>query len=138
MLNPAVNPEFQPHDVTGDGAPETFCNVFVRKLLLLLGLGIPAELANELHDWFLRGNGRALGWSEVTSWQAKVLADVGYPVVAVWKNPSGPHGHVALVVPTPAGKFGIHTAQAGVRCWSCEPIELAGLGAMSYSYFSHS
>jgi hypothetical protein len=42
-------------------------------------------------------------------------AAVGLPAFAGWKNPHGP-GHVAVVVPTPAGKTGVYVSGAGRQC----------------------
>lgn len=135
QVNPELNPELQRRDVTGDGIPETFCNVFIRLVLAILGLVIPPLLANDLLKWFA-GPGADEGWARCTKGEAALRAELGFPTVGVWRNPSGTHGHVVLVVPA-IGGTGIHTAQAGARNWSNAPIEGAGLLADAYTFFTH-
>lgn len=132
QVDPENNPDLQMRDVTGDGIPETFCNVFVRLVLAVLGLIIPALLCNELIKWF----SEQPDWVKVTATEAALRAELGFPTVGVWKNPSGKHGHIVLVVPA-IGGTGMHTAQAGARNWSNEPIEHAGLLAAAYTFFTH-
>lgn len=136
QVDPENNPELQKRDVTGDGIDETFCNVFVRLVLALFGLIIPAKLCNDLVGWFAGPEGEAAGWVKCTREAAALRAELGYPTVGVWKNPSGKHGHIVLVVPA-IGGTGMHTAQAGAKNWSNAPIERAGLLAAAYTFFTH-
>ena len=135
-VGPEGNPELQRRDVTGDGVPETFCNVFVRLVLARLRVTIPPVLANALFDWFPSRAARDDGWEKVSTSEAQIRANWGRPTIGVWRHPTGKHGHVVLVVPTPPG-VRMHTAQAGRENWSNAPIERAGLIADAYSFFSH-
>lgn len=135
QIDPEHNPELLKHDVTGDGLAETFCNVFVRQLLLLLGLNIPVKLANDLFAWFAGPEAALEGWRKVDHHEAAARAELGFPTIGVWRNTAG-HGHVVVVVPA-IGGTGMHSAQAGARNWNNAPIERAGLLAVAYSFFTH-
>lgn len=135
QVDPEGNPELQRRDVTGDGIPETFCNIFVRLVLAVLGLVIPAMLCNDLIKWFAE-EGEAEGWVKVSAAEAALRAELGYPTVGVWRNKSGGHGHIVLVVPA-IGGTGMHTAQAGAKNWANAPIEGAGLLSAAYTFFTH-
>lgn len=137
QADPEGNPELQKRDVTGDGIDETFCNFFVRIVLGLLGLIIPAIRANDLHVWFHGVEAKRNGWRKCTAAEAMDRAELGFPTVGAWKNPNpSKSGHVVLVVPA-IGGTGMHTAQAGARNWANEPIEHAGLLSSAYAFFTH-
>jgi hypothetical protein len=80
------------------------------------GSGVQYLNANRMTDW-LNTHGQQYGWYEVTAEQAQALANKGYPAVTVWKNNSGPHGHVQVVSPSQDGAYdparGVAIAQAG-------------------------
>jgi len=140
-VDPEHNSALQPRDITGDGIKETFCNVFVRTVLALGGIDIPAMLANKLFEWFPGPEATALGWRKVTPAEAIARAELGFRTVGVWRNPRG-HGHIVLVVPaidstTGFPAKGMHSAQAGSRNWNNEPIERAGLLSAAYSFFTY-
>jgi hypothetical protein len=101
-------------------APDAFhnsdCNIFVgRSLEVVYGLeefvtGTGANrryfTSNEIHD--LLAAGTISGWHELgrirdlaARQEAKRQADLNHPVVAVWRDPTGPTGHIALVGPGP-------------------------------------
>ena len=120
---------YEPHDVTGDGRPETFCNVYVSDVLYLLGIKLPRTqekcpagnpimpddrymplMANQLNAYFNDGGGGH--WTEVNRQKAVSLANKGN-VVVVSMVEAG-HGHIALVIPGGKGDK-VHIAQAGQR-----------------------
>ena len=121
---------YEPHDVTGDGRPETFCNVYVSDVLYLLGIKLPRTqekcpagnpimpddrymplMANQLNAYFNDGGGGH--WTEVNRQKAVSLANKGN-VVVVSMVEAG-HGHIALVIPGGKGDK-VHIAQAGHVC----------------------
>ena len=95
QVNP-LDPKYLKHDVTGDGKPETFCNIYLRALLAALGLDIPAVLANELAVWFEGPEARDRGWLECTLDFAKRAAGRGEIAVGALVEPG--HGHVLMLV----------------------------------------
>ena len=125
-----VNPEqdyYEPHDITNDGYPETFCNWFVADVLKLLGIEIPCydpsagycspgnpifpderckpKSATELNIFFNNGgDGR---WDEVDREAAVSLTNQGKVVVA-----SMP-GHIAIVIPGGQGSEVHHCPSRG-------------------------
>lgn len=138
MVDPEHNVSLQRRDVTGDGKPETFCNVAVRTLLALLEVSIPPMLANDLARWFRTAD----GWTKLDKpADAQARAELGFPTVGIWTNSTG-HGHIVLVVPRPVESDrnqgrGVWTAQAGRENWNCAPIERAGLISDAYTFFTH-
>lgn len=115
------------------GSGITWCNIFVADATKALGCEIPhwvrkdgsaarmgeqgaAEMtANGIVEW-LEVFGPVLGWQEVNAAHGQDLANQGYPVVGVWKNAPGKHGHVAMCRPGVAGAGGPRVCQAGARC----------------------
>ncbi|MDX2014176.1 MAG: hypothetical protein SFW67_28515 [Myxococcaceae bacterium] len=92
---------YWPRDLTGDHRPETFCNVFTCDYAHGMRVTLPRLLANDLFRWLhAPESGGAAGWAQVLEAEAQRLANLGCPVVAVWRNPH-PHkpGHIAPVVP---------------------------------------
>jgi hypothetical protein len=81
----------------------TYCNQFVIRACSDLGVALPNTSANGLADYFVSPNGRAAGWTEVTSADAQRLANRGWVVVSSWKNTTVPdasgtyHGHMQMV-----------------------------------------
>lgn len=141
LIDPEHNVSLQPHDVTGDGKPETFCNVFVRTLFSLMEAEIPPMLANQLYDWFRSDEGYQAGFRPISMSAAAPLAEAGLPVVGVWRNTAG-HGHVVAVVPArdENGKpipGALHSAQAGASNWNNRPLGRAGVRPEAYSYYVH-
>jgi hypothetical protein len=136
-LAPETNPRYVRRDVTGDGIPETWCNLFVREFLALLEVVTPALLANDLFEWLGAPAGKIAGWVKVDGAEAQKRADLGFPTIGVWSNTTG-HGHVVAIVPAvPPTTPGIFSAQAGFKNWSHAPIERAGLRASAYGFFTH-
>lgn len=124
--------KYRKRDVTGDGLPETFCNVFVHDVTAALSCPVPLLLANAQIAW-LKEIGPAKGWRSIDAHQAEVLANEGYPVAAGWSNPRG-HGHVAICCPS--NEPGLHVAQAGSVNFTCRPIS-RGFGLTPYALWAH-
>jgi hypothetical protein len=104
----------------------TYCNIFVWDVTRAMGAEIPhwiqirdpkessavdnngdfigdANSRDELNvnktmDW-LKKNGKTYGWKHITSIEAQRIANEGHPTVAIWSNPKGGHGHIAMVRP---------------------------------------
>ena len=85
----------------------THCSAYAASMAERVGVYLlrpPAhgqiELANAQFAW-LAGPGRQHGWKEVDARAAQTLANQGYFVLAVFKNPD-PHlpGHVAIIRPS--------------------------------------
>ena len=112
--------KYRKRDVTGDGKPETFCNLFLHDATVLLECPVPLMLANDQLTW-LDAQGVKWGWGRVDLAEAQRRADNGCPVVVGWRNPAG-HGHIALAVPTPPGEDGLHVAQAGSINFTQRPV----------------
>ncbi len=132
-----VNPlaaKYSKRDVTGDGQPETFCNVFCLDVCIALGVCIPAKLASEQIAWLDSDNGREWGWIECSSVEASVAAELGQPCLAGWLNPAG-HSHIAVCVPANGGSTP-YIAQAGARNFLSEPVS-HGFGSHPVKYWRH-
>lgn len=133
------HPRYAVRDTTGDGKPDTFCNIFLWDVTTALKASVPhwhggRELsANAVCDW-LASFGNVLGWYEGNRGAAHRAAGDGMPVVAAWKNERGGSGHVALLLP-PAGDE-LRIAQAGKRCLWDVPLE-RGFGALVPRFYLH-
>lgn len=126
-----------PHDITGDGKHETFCNWFLAAVTACLGCPVPKILANKQFEWLSMPPGQKAGWYEVDAGTGQRLANKGQPVVAAWCNPNlSKSGHVALLVPQPKGESGVWIAQAGKTCFTQGRLE-QGFGRISPKFFAH-
>lgn len=123
--------KYRKRDVTGDGIPETFCNVFVHDVTSALGCPVPLLLANAQIDWL---NSQDF-WTPSTVLEAEWAAGKGEPVVAGWKARSS-HGHIALGVPAKYGESGLWIAQAGATNFSCGRFEW-GFGHLPAQFWRH-
>lgn len=129
-------------DLTGDGWPETFCNVFLSEVTAALGVPVPRVRQVGLDLRWMRANDQvrwlrgadAHGWRACKGDEAQAAVDRGEVAVVGWENPAGP-GHVALVVPSD-GEPGIWTAQAGVTNFARGRVE-SGFGRMAVEFFTH-
>lgn len=113
------NPRYKVRDLNRDGYDDTFCNIFMWDVTCAMGAEIPhwvegRELnANAAVAW-LANDGAKRGWKSATAVQAQQYANQGCPAVAVWLNPTGGPGHVAMVRPgVPDPVEGPVIAQAG-------------------------
>src|SRR5256885_2649840 len=93
----------------------TYCNFFVQDVTRAMGAPLPELLVNDTSNWLNdRTKGGARGWRKLTPNEAQQTANNGHPTVAIWNNPSGGHGHIAMVRPGSIGDSrGDAEAQAG-------------------------
>lgn len=136
QFNVEGNPRYKPRDVTGDGIPETFCNVFATDVAQACGVVLPhwwrgrEYTANALYDW-LGDEGAEFGWEPVDEAGAVKAANEGRLALAIWQNPNGP-GHVAVVIPSPGDTALI--AQAGRTNFYGRPVE-SGFGRREVKFY---
>ena len=105
-----------PHWVSKSGVPVTsFTN------------GAHELTANATYNW-LNDHGTEYGWKKVTAAQAQSAANAGKPTIAIWKNPRGASGHVAVVRP--------ETASFSLAKGGCPVIAQAGATNYSITYVS--
>lgn len=140
------SPRYQPR------AGLTFCNIYVWDCTRLLDCEIPhwvepwgavalpgrgrEQTANDMADW-LQDYGAKHGWGPCGPTTAQLLASLGNPCVAVWRNPGGV-GHIAMVRPGELHpEKGPCIAQAGRRNFRHGHV-LDGFGAgRPVEYFVH-
>lgn len=127
---------YRPHDITGDGHDETFCNVYSQDICEAMGVMLPRnKRINDLILW-LATNGREHGWEQAdSSHTAQRMADEGQVALATWFNRNGASGHVAVLVPS-LGEDGVWVSQAGRTCFTRGPLA-AGFGQLPVTYFVH-
>lgn len=119
------NPRYLP------GGGFTYCNIFVWDVTRALGCPIPhwitsagvisapfAPHAYEINinggvDWMVKYGAPLHGWRKIDAATAQQYANQGQVAVALWKNPTGGHGHTAMVRPGTLTARGPATAQAG-------------------------
>lgn len=118
----------------------TYCNIFSWDVTRALGAEIPHWLKNNkpassttsgayelnvnaTYNW-LRDYGASYGWTKITAKEAQARANAGYPTIAIWKNPSGGSGHIAIV--RPEGNGYSYSASKG-------PV-IAQAGASNFNY----
>lgn len=132
--------KYRRRDVTGDGIPETWCNVFAADVCERMGAPIPLVKANDQHAWLLNevgpGNFTPPHWERCDAHTAQAMADQGCLAVASWANPvAGGHGHIAILMPS-LGEPGVWAAQAGAVNFTRELLQ-RGFGAIAPDYFVH-
>ena len=138
----------------------TYCNIFAWDVTSALNAEIPHWIknnapaepgasgaheltANATYNW-LRDYGGGYGWYTVSAKQAQERANSGYPTVAVWKNPTGKSGHIAVVRPEGSGYYyssskGPVIAQAGGSNYNRTNVS-TGFGSSKMSailYYTH-
>jgi len=98
---------FLPHVRVVDGKltpPLTMCNAYASAFCAALGVRLPVTLkANKQVAWLASDEGKAAGWMVVDKETARQRAIGGFPTVVGWVNPTGGSGHIAMVIPPPAG-----------------------------------
>lgn len=126
---------------------KTFCNIYIWDVTRALGCEIPHWLGttgariettcNMLLPWLLNA-GRTEGWREVDELSTGIHTAEGGPAVAIWRNPTGKPGHIALVLPDTDTSTSTRIAQAGARCLFDAPIT-EGFGRIlsSVRFFIH-
>ncbi len=89
------DPKYAMRDVTGDGIPETFCNIALNRIAKeAFGYtGFENKMANAIYAMLKEGG----PWKSVTGEQAAQMAGQNALVVAA--QPAKAHGHVAVIVP---------------------------------------
>lgn len=113
----------------------TYCNVFAWDVTRSMGSEVPhwvddvgspvapgkgRELAVNGTVLWLEHVGARYGWTSTDEYGARTAANRGEPSLVTWSNPTGGHGHVAVVVPSPTSETLI--AQAGTRCFYGLPV----------------
>jgi len=119
------NPRFLP------GHGETYCNIFVWDVTRAMGAEVPhwidgsgniavpgAPHASEINInggvvWMRNHGVTEHGFTRVTAEQAQDAANRGQLSIVMWKNPTGGHGHTAIVRPGLINQRGPEIAQAG-------------------------
>lgn len=139
-VDPEATEDLQPGwwpEPPGHKPGVTWCNKCAARILRKLGVPIPeGMLANELALWFDSASARGMGWYACTEGKGMERAAAGFPVVAVWRNPSGPHGHIGVGVPGPVGATELHVAAAGMS--NHADVKRSGtFGPYVPQYFTH-
>ena len=109
-LNVAQNPRYLPTGKRGTSSRVTHCNEFAQTALRQMGVPTPGGNANHMNAYF---NGQTQGWRKATPAEAQRMANSGHAAVASWSNPTGGHGHIAIVRPGVLSAGGPRIAQAG-------------------------
>lgn len=123
--------KYRKRDITGDGQPETFCNVFIHDVTSVLGCPVPLLLANEQIAWLAEQS----TWTPVSTLEAESAVRQGEAVVVGYDAKRG-HGHIALGVPAKYGETGLWIAQAGASNFSCGRLEW-GFGHLPVTFWRH-
>lgn len=119
----------------------TYCNIFAWDVMSAMNVTLPHWLNNNAPaDSTKQGQGAypirvnetcvwmnnyatKYGWRKVDATEAQSRANSGFPTIAIWKNPSGDSGHIAVVRPEGDGysyssNKGPVIAQAGKHNYS--------------------
>ncbi|MFO0595432.1 MAG: hypothetical protein U0228_09015 [Myxococcaceae bacterium] len=117
------------------GTPQrtTYCNQFAQAALRQMGVPTPGGNANSMNRYF---NRQQDGWHAVSAAEAQRMANQGHAVVASWNNPTGGHGHIAIVRPGELGQGGPRIAQAGGTNFNNGSVA-RGFGRHTPQYFVH-
>jgi len=127
-IDPAHSFSLQPRDGV------TLCNEAARFMCAVLQVPLVRDIANNQRDWLAS----SLEWKTVDVETARQRAESGFPTLAVWKNPTGGHGHIAVVVPAPLkDPGGVYVAAAGLRNTNCDTLN-SQFGLSIYpEFFTH-
>jgi hypothetical protein len=92
---------FRKRDTDGRPGDETFCNFAAVAISAAMSAPLPQMRANAIALW-LEGQSldEASQWEEINEHTAQAMADEGQIAVAVWANPTGGPGHIAVLVPS--------------------------------------
>jgi LysM domain len=140
------------------GGGNTYCNIFVWDVTRAMGAEIPhwidaagniaapgAPHASEITInggviWMENHGVPQRGWRQVTPQEAQDAANAGSVAVVMWKNPTGGHGHTAVIRPGSINSKGPASAQAGAINFNAGHVA-DGFGHLFNSahllYFSH-
>lgn len=126
---------YRRRDVTGDGVPETFCNVHLVDVAEAMGVLLPRGLrANQLVLW-LAAQGLQEGWEQVPEHAARAMADEGQLVAGAWFNRNGGPGHVAPLEPS-LGEAGLWCSNVGATNFLRGTLAQA-FGTLPVTFFAH-
>jgi len=125
---------YRKRDVTGDGRPETFCNVHMADVAEAMGVLLPRARANEQILW-LTTHGVTEGWEQVPEHAAQACADQGMLVVATWFSRNGGSGHIAPLEPS-MGEPGAWCSNVGAINFLRGTVGQA-FGTLPVTYFVH-
>ena len=143
------NPRYRPRD------GNTYCNILLWDVTRAMHCEIPHWVdaqgnpaapfqhgANEMNvngtvAWLGNHGTRRFGWQLTDAANAQRCANEGRPAVALWRNPTGGHGHTAIVRPGSllAGR-GPATAQAGRLNFNLGHVK-DGFGNATPKYYTH-
>jgi LysM repeat protein len=145
--------QFNPRYLAGRG--NTYCNIFVWDVSRAMGaeiahwidssgnIAVPfAPHANEINinggvNWMNDHGVTQRGWKVTTAPEAQNAANQGLLAVVMWKNPTGGHGHTAVVRPGSINDKGPVIAQAGRHNFN-EGHVVNGFGNLPHlQYFWH-
>ena len=132
-LDVAHNPRYLPTGKRGTSSRVTHCNEFAQAALRQMGVPAPSGNANHMNAFF---NGQTQGWRRATPAEAQRMANEGHAAVASWSNPTGGHGHIAMVRPGVLGAGGPRIAQAGGHNFNNGSVR-QGFGSHTPQYFVH-
>ncbi len=150
QFNVEESERYQPH-------PATYCNIFAWDVTRAMGAELPhwvlksdesrsatdqdgkptvsddqrEELNVNATVAWLKKHGNDNGWRRVDARGAQQFAAEGRPAVAIWANPQGEHGHIAMIRPGTAPhetgglEEGVAVAQAGGKKVILEAAHLA-------------
>lgn len=141
-------------------ASATYCNIFAWDVMSAMNVVLPHWIknnvpansttkgANEINVnstcvW-MNNYAQQYGWRKINALEAQNRANSGYPTIAIWKNPSGKSGHIAVVRPEGNGysyssNKGPVIAQAGASNYSRANVS-GGFGSSKMSsivYWTH-
>ena len=127
---------FRRRDTDGRPGEETFCNFAAVAITAAMNTPIPQMRANALALWL---EGQAIDevsqWDGVNAHTAQAMADTGQVALAVWVNPSGGPGHIAILVPS-LGEPGTWIAQAGMTNFT-RGLLVRGFGDKNPTFYGH-
>ena len=130
------NPRYRPSGTPHTSSRVTHCNEFAQDVMRQAGVPrgeLPTGNANHMNQW-LNQQGPSHGWRQVSAAEAQRLANQGQVTLASWRNPTGDHGHVAVV--RPGSSNGVRIAQAGGHNYHDAPVS-RGFGRHTPQYFVH-
>jgi hypothetical protein len=135
IKGPVVNVNGLDHVVTN---MLTLCNAYVSVFTAALACPVPPRKANQQLEWLASNEGKMAGWTECARLTAIARAALGYPVVAAAMD--APHGHIAMVMPSPTkDSDGAYVSAAGARNFVFDKLErsFGAVLAAKCRFFTH-
>ena len=142
------NPRYLP------GGGNTYCNIFVWDVTRAMDCPIPhwitkdgaiaepfAATAYEINinggvNWMQAYGVPDHGWKKLDAATAQEYANAGKAAAALWQNPTGGHGHTAIVRPGALTAKGPATAQAGSINFNSGHLQ-DGFGNLKPLFYGH-